>query len=289
MGAAAVLYQEDPNNKDNKKVIMFWSQSFSDIECRYSQIEKEALAIVLACEKFRIYLVGKPFTLITDCKAVELIYKNPKSKPPARILRWNLRLMELHFEIIHKPGRDNVADYLRRHPMKVNSKKIATTSAEEFENLIEAYMKPSALKLEEIIAATKSDTSMQKVFQCINSNEFSNEPEILSYKHIKDELSVTNNRILLRDTRMVIPESLQDRAINLAHEGHQGVAKTKRLLRERVWFPNIDKKIEKLLLKCTSCQLNNKGNKPEELKMTEFPKYPWQELAIDFFGPLPNK
>jgi hypothetical protein len=37
---------------------MFWSHSFSDIECRYLQIEKEALAIVLACEKFRIYLVG---------------------------------------------------------------------------------------------------------------------------------------------------------------------------------------------------------------------------------------
>jgi hypothetical protein len=46
VGAAAVLYQEDPNNKDNKNVIMFWSHSFSDIECRYSQIEKEALAIV---------------------------------------------------------------------------------------------------------------------------------------------------------------------------------------------------------------------------------------------------
>jgi hypothetical protein len=94
VGAGAVLYQEDPNNKDFKKVIMFWSLSFSDIECRYSQIEKEALAIVLACEKFRIYLVGKKFTLITDCKAVELIYRNPKSKPPARSLRWNL-----HFEI----------------------------------------------------------------------------------------------------------------------------------------------------------------------------------------------
>ena len=66
---------------------MFSNQSFSDIECRYSQIEKEALAIVLACEKFRIYLVGKIFTLITDCKVVKLIYRNPKSKPPARILR----------------------------------------------------------------------------------------------------------------------------------------------------------------------------------------------------------
>jgi hypothetical protein len=36
VGAAAVLYQEDPNNKDNKKVTMFWSHSFSDIECSYS-------------------------------------------------------------------------------------------------------------------------------------------------------------------------------------------------------------------------------------------------------------
>ena len=288
VSAAAILFQEDPNNKNNKKVIMFWSSSFSDIECRYSQIEKEALAIVLACEKFRIYLVGKVLTLLTDFKAVELIYRNPKSKPPARILRWNLRLMEFHFEIIHKPGRDNVADYLSRHPMKDNSNKIATTSAEEFVNLIEAYMKPSALKLEEIIEATKSDSIIQKVIQCINSNEFSNEPEILSYKHVKDELSVSNNGILLRDTRMIIPESLQDRAINLAHEGHQGVAKTKRLLRERVWFPNIDKQIEKLLFECTSCQLNNKGNIPEELKMTEFPQYPWQELALDFFGPIPN-
>ena len=64
--------------------------------------------------------------------------------------------------------------------------------------------------------------------------------------------------------RIVIPESLQDRAIILAHEEHKGIAKTKRLLRERVWFPNIDKKIENLLFKCTSCQLNNKGNKPED-------------------------
>ena len=43
------------------------------VEYRYSQTEKEALAIVLACEKFEIYLIGKPFTLITDNKACELI------------------------------------------------------------------------------------------------------------------------------------------------------------------------------------------------------------------------
>ena len=82
-----MLFQENSNDKEDKNIIMFWSQSFTDIEERYSQDEKEALAIVLGCEKFKIYLVGKPFFLITDNKAMELILKNPRSKPPARILR----------------------------------------------------------------------------------------------------------------------------------------------------------------------------------------------------------
>jgi hypothetical protein len=58
------------------------------------------------------------------------------------------------------------------------------------------------MKLEEIIEATKADLTIQKVIQCINTNEFSNEPELLSFKHVKDELSITNNGILMRDTRM---------------------------------------------------------------------------------------
>jgi hypothetical protein len=63
-------------------------------------------------------LVGKKFLLNTDNKAVELIYKNPMSNPPARIRRFNLRLMDLEFDIKHKPGRDNMADYLSRHPLQ---------------------------------------------------------------------------------------------------------------------------------------------------------------------------
>jgi hypothetical protein len=37
----AVLFQENPKDKEDKKIIMFWSQSFTDIEERYSQVEKE--------------------------------------------------------------------------------------------------------------------------------------------------------------------------------------------------------------------------------------------------------
>jgi hypothetical protein len=51
-------------------------------------VEKEALGAVLACERFRLYLIGKTFDIITDNKAVELIFKNPSSNPPPRIARW---------------------------------------------------------------------------------------------------------------------------------------------------------------------------------------------------------
>lgn len=44
--------------------------------------------------------------------------------------------------------------------------------------------------------------------------------------------------------------TLQQRVMQLAHEGHQGIAKTKSLLREKVWFPNIDRRVEAMITNC---------------------------------------
>ncbi len=88
------------------------SRSLSD---RYSQTEKEALAIVWAVERLHLYLYGKRFTLYTDCKPVQLIFGNPKSQPPARIQRWNLRLQGYEFDMIHTKGSHNPSDFLSRH------------------------------------------------------------------------------------------------------------------------------------------------------------------------------
>ena len=47
-----------------------------------------------------------------------MIFANPNSKPPARIERWALKLMNYDFEIVHKPGNSNIADYMSRQPAK---------------------------------------------------------------------------------------------------------------------------------------------------------------------------
>jgi hypothetical protein len=83
-GLSAILSQRMPGTND-QKVVAYISRSLSEVERRYSQTEHEALAIVWAMERLHLYLHGAKFTLYTDCKPIEMILSNPKSKPPARI------------------------------------------------------------------------------------------------------------------------------------------------------------------------------------------------------------
>ena len=70
--------------------------------------------------------------------------------------------------------------------------------------------------------------------------------EFSAWQKVKDELTVAvNPKVILRVTRIAVPKKLQERVVNLAHEGHQGVVKRKSLLREKVLFPGIDKMVKK--------------------------------------------
>ena len=82
VGLEAALVQE----QGELRVISYANRSLSDTERRYSQTEKEALAIVWACERFHAHLYGAEFDLMTDHKPLECIF-SPKSKTCARIDR----------------------------------------------------------------------------------------------------------------------------------------------------------------------------------------------------------
>ena len=114
IGASAWLLQTDKNGK--KRIIACASRSFSGPEKNFSQVEKEAFACVWACEHFHIYVYGHHFTLITDNKAVQSIYieTNFKKRTTLRMQRWRSRLTQYKLRIKHKPGNENIADFLSR-------------------------------------------------------------------------------------------------------------------------------------------------------------------------------
>ena len=89
-GLCAVLTQVDSTGQSH--VVAYASRTLTDVKCRYSQTEREAISIVWGCEHFHLYLYGAPFEIITDHKPLELIFNNPNSKPPSRIERWGLCL-----------------------------------------------------------------------------------------------------------------------------------------------------------------------------------------------------
>ena len=79
------------------------------------------------------------------------------------------------------------------------------------------------------------------------------------------------------------------RVVQLAHEGHQGIVKTKMLLHEKVWFPGIDPLVENTIKSCISCQASASQNHIEPYKMSQLPKVPWTEVSVDFCGPFPTE
>ena len=282
VGIAAVMAQYDPKTPDKKNIIMYASRSLSIVEQKYSQVEREALAVVWACEKFHIYLYAKEFDIITDIKAVELIFGNPRSKPKARIERWCLRLLPYKFVVKHKPGVNNIADYMSRNPTEPADRTYEKFT-ESHLNMVSSNALPKAVTKSQLIQATKEDKVLLEVSKMIRGLRHE---KVGDFERIKNELCETKDGLILRGTRIVIPEKLRGRIIKIAHSGHMGIVKTKQLIRSNVWFPGIDSEIEKLVQKCDKCQINTDSTKYEPSIPSEMPDGPWDIVSIDFYGPV---
>ena len=165
-----MLVQVNPRDSNDKRIIAFASRCLSDIEKKYSQCEKEALAIVWGCERFHLYLYGSEFIIYTDNQALKFIFNHEKAKPPPRIERWQLRLMPYNFSVIHKSGQSNIADYLSRHPIegKYDSKKMLNKFARDHINSISTHAATlMIIPKEEIISETLKDDDLINLKQAI--------------------------------------------------------------------------------------------------------------------------
>ena len=106
--------------------IAFASRSLVPAEKNYSQIDKEALAIVFGVKHFHQYLFGRSFTIKSDHKPLQHLLGEKKGIPAmasARVQRWALMLSAYNYQVQYVPGKENMnADVFSRLPLPVQPK-----------------------------------------------------------------------------------------------------------------------------------------------------------------------
>ncbi|XP_055615315.1 uncharacterized protein K02A2.6-like [Toxorhynchites rutilus septentrionalis] len=276
----AVLLQFKGPTDDDPRPIAYASKSLTSTEKRYCQTEKEALALVWAVERFSVYLLGRKFELETDHKPLEAIFK-PTSRPCSRIERWVLRLQSFSFVVKYRKGINNVADPFSRLVEEQPPKEFDAES----KFMVLAVLESAAIDVQLLEERSSADATLGAVKQCLHTGNWDIQL-VKPFTPFKNELGFIGD-LVVRGNKLVVPDCLRQRMLDLAHEGHPGESVMKRRLRDRVWWPGMDRDAEKQVKACDGCRLVSLPNKPEPMSRREMPSKPWIEVAVDFLGPLP--
>ena len=181
-GLGAVLLQKQ---QDQWRPIAFSSRSLSETELRYAQIEKEALALTWALEKFSEYTLGKVIQLETDHKPlVPLLGQKSLDLLPPRVLRFRLRLMRFQYTIQHVPGKSlYTADTLSRAPLKnpCDAAAVLSGETEQFVQAIRAVLPASADRLEAFAKSQANDKICSQLIKFCRSGWPSRNRELKEY------------------------------------------------------------------------------------------------------------
>jgi len=291
IGLGGVLYQtEDGTPTGERRVIAFGSRQLKEVETRYSAIEREALAIVWSIQKFRDYLEGRRFLLITDSEALSWMKKMKDHN--SKIHRWFLLVMGFNFEMQHCSGKANLAaDALSRNP-----------NTDSWEPDLDATLPPNPVRQDQspILA------NLSRFCDLIREQQ-EQDPKTA---HIKRQLELTGpgeetgdseKYALINDAvycsprkgepRLLIPSEGVPHAIRLFHdeEGHPGFRTTIRNVQGKLTWPGMRKDVAEYVRKCETCQKVKSDTHPlMDIQATREVGAPMEKVAIDLMGPYPR-
>lgn len=277
-GLGAVLIQDS-------KPVAFGSASLTESQQRYAQIEKELLAVIYGLEHFNYYTYGRPVVVQTDHKPLLGLSKKPYDLISPRLQRLLLRLNRYDVKLEYVPGKELlIADALSR----------AQSTEEIFDDVkyqeatirINVLTQASQTKWEEIALLTKSDPELQDVVHHIKNgwpDKNKTRPQAKSYWHCKEELHVTQEGIVCRGQRLVVPTAARKEILEKLHISHKGIVSCKIKAREYFYWPGINSEVENYISKCKICQKYQRSNTQEILFNQDLPERPWQKVACDFF------
>ena len=278
-GLGCVLLQEIDNQL---RPVAYASRSLTNVEKRYAQIEREALAVLYGLQKMHAYIYGRHITVATDHKPLLGVFT--KATQSIRLERIALRAQDYDFTLIYEPGTGNIADGLSRLPTTVPGSEV--NFVDEHVNFVKK--ETVLLSIEEIQEAGKEDAEVQSIITAINEGWNSSNESLKPWRHVKEELTFAQG-LLWRGRRICVPSKLRRKALKLAHEAHQGIVRSKQRLRACLFWPGMDSDAEEFCRNCETCVRLQPLRRDTPCKPTPLPDHCWEKCALDLVGPFPGQ
>lgn len=268
-GVAGILLQDDGSGL---KPVAYFSRKTSREESIYHSYELESLAVVESLKRFRVYLVGVEFKVVTDCAAVRQTFEKRDLLP--RIARWWLSIQEYSFTVIHRPGTTHKhVDALSRSPVDESDH-------------IESHSMMVLDLLDWVVCMQYQDPRLNIIKEKLESND--NDPEIKNNYKLKD--NKIYRKCLNDELRVVIPKYCKWNILRKYHDdiGHPGLKKCDKLIKENCWFPGMTRFIRKYVNGCLDCayKRGQYGKHEGELHPIDKGTEPMNTLHIDHAGPF---
>lgn len=255
-GYGAMILQRSEEDSELHPVY-FMSKKTNDTERKYTSYELEVLAIIEALKKFRVYLLGLSFKIVTDCAAFTQTMSKKNVTP--KIARWALMLQEFDFNIEHRAGA------AMRHVDALSRYAIMTIQESDL-----------ILRVKE---AQVNDDDFRVIFELLKEKPFDDfcERRGILYKFVKGiEL-------------LAIPKAMQTEIIESVHKkGHFSAKKTEEVLKKDYYIPQLTAKTEKVVKNCIPCILTNRKAGKQEGYLHPIVKcdLPLHTIHVDHLGPL---
>ncbi|XP_028163909.1 uncharacterized protein K02A2.6-like [Ostrinia furnacalis] len=299
-GLGAILSQIGSDGLE--RPISFASRTLNSAEKRYSQIQKEATAIVFGVRRYHQYLYGRsfPFLLRNDHKPLISIFGPHKGIPEVsanRLQRYAMFLSAYNYNIEYVRSADNSADYLSRASVpdargaphgEGGAHAAALVDRASYVNFIVEGNLP--ITLNELRKETKNDVTLCKVIDYVLKGwpRKMVDINVKPFHSCRLQLSYENG-CLMRGHKVILPEVLRAKVLSELHSSHFGIVKTKCEARSRFWFPGIDNDIENMIDSCNICRQLRPTPAKAPLAPWQYPPKPFFRIHIDFLGPINNR
>ena len=198
-------------------------------ETKYANIEHELLGVVGALEKFHYFTFGHPVIILTDHKPLIAISKKPLVNAPPRLQRLLLRMNDYNVNLQWIPGKEMVfTDHLGRNIVNKESNEPMCTGLDM--KIQDIYLNANEDRCISIAEETDKDENLVMLKNAIIKGWPEKRDEcplnLRSFWNYRDELSILDG-LVLKGTRIIIPEQCQEQVLEKLHEGHFGVDRTK--------------------------------------------------------------